>query len=281
MITNAGLTPLAYDVRDYSLAGVFGQIPLVEVPSTDFVVAQPLTIKDQGDTDYCSAYAVTSVSEDQEGTLLSPLYQFFKTKQISGNPEEWGADLRSACKVIVKYGSIPMSLVQNAPRLSREEVLDPKFWPQSIDEMAAPYKKSVFLDVSGRYDTFDNIRAALWQHKDEKRSIVVGAKWRMSWVDAPHGVIPSTYEDEGFGHAFKLFGQKVIDGKLYLMAQLSNGTSIGDGGIFYFPRDVVNKELKLYGQYMFKDLEKETVESLQTVPWYTTLINLIRNLLHV
>lgn len=110
-------------------------------------------------------------------------------------------------------------------------------------------------------DTFDKIRATLWQNRGEERSVLAGCTWRQEWTRAPGGLIPRSYGNGGFGHAFKIFGWKKIDGETYLVAQLSNGSEIGDGGIFYFPRSVVNKEFT-YGLFTFKDMPREEAEYL-------------------
>ena len=103
-------------------------------------------------------------------------------------------------------------------------------------------------------DIFDKIRSTLWKNRHEKRSIVTGCTWRPGWIGAKDGIIPKDYPDRGFGHAFKIFGQKKINGEIYLMAQLSNGKGVGDQGIFYFSREVVNREFR-YGTFMFKDMD--------------------------
>ena len=283
-ITNEGLKELPDDGRDFPLGGVFGDIDISEVPNETFVVAQPRVIKDQGDSDLCSAYAVTSVSEDQEDFTLLPEYQFYSTKRITGNLEEWGADLRSACKSAVRYGSI-LSATSDMGGKPRAFVLDSANWPKNIDERAASCKKSTFFAVTGKYDLFDNIRGALWCHKDSKCSIVTGATWKQAWITAENGIIPDVSGD-GFGHAFKIFGQKLIDGELYLMAQLSNGTAVGDNGIFYFSRAVANKELGKYGLFMFKDITKEEAEYYLNkpyhigTPWYKKIWALINSIFY-
>jgi len=254
------LRELPTDKRDFALGAVFPQVPLHEVPEGDFVVANPFSIKNQGETDFCSAYAIAAVSEDQEGTELLPEFQFFKTKELSGDPEEWGADLRVACKSAVKFGSLPFSGFEQIKGRSRAEILNKKYWPNSAEEVALVHKKETFFAVSGRYDTFDNIRVALWQHRAKKCTIVTGALWRQEWLDAPLGIIPKVYQDAGFGHAFKIFGQKMVGGELHLMAQLSQGDNVGDNGIFYFPREVVNKEIGRYGIFMFNDISRENAE---------------------
>ena len=254
------LKPLPRDPRDFNLGAVFPQIDIKDVPITDFMVSQPISIKDQGESDLCSAYAVTSVSEDQEGKELLPQFQFLKTKQISGDVEEWGANLRDACKSAVKFGSLPIDGFENIRGLSRSQIFNPIMWPVGVDQVAEIHKKETYFAVTGKYDVFDNIRVALWQHKDKKCSIVTGTLFRSEWLEALGGVIPSDYGDNGFGHAFKIFGQKNIGGELYLVAQLSQGMGVGDRGLFYFSRKVTNKEIGSYGVFMFKDMSREDAE---------------------
>ena len=259
-ILKNSLHVLREDTRDFNLGAVFKQIDIKDVPDKDFIVAQPLIIKCQPDgDDECSAYAVTSVSEDQEGVELLPQYQFLKTKEISGNTEEWGANLRDACKSAVKFGSLPVRGFEDLKNFSRVRIFKEK-WPSNADAVAELYKKASFFSVTGRYDVFDNIRTALWQNRNEKRSIVTGALFRSEWLEANYGVVPKDYGNDGFGHAFKIFGQAWIAGELHLIAQLSQGERVGNKGIFYFPREVVNKEIGKYGVFMFKDISKEEAQ---------------------
>lgn len=281
-ITNEGLKELRQDSRDFPLGAVFGTTNIKDVPDTDFLVAQPLVMKDQGDTDYCSAFAVTEVSEDQEGVELLPEYQFYSTKRITGDPSAWGADLRDACKSACQYGSVPTVAYKNMQNQPRDFILDEKNWPESADMVARIYKKSSYFTVDGQNDVFDNIRAALFTHKADKCTIVTGALWKRAWIDAPNGIIQDV-DGDGFGHAFKLYGQQTMNGELCIVAQLSNGTAIGNGGIFYFNRAVVNKNLGQYGLFMFKDIAPEValgyINSPYTVntPFYVKLIDLISN----
>lgn len=262
-----GLQPLPKDKRDFPLGGVYGTIDIKEVPMTDFVVCEPLCIKDQGDTDYCSAYAVTAVSEDQEGIEFLPEYQFMKTKLISGRPNDWGADLRSACKSAVKFGSLPLKGYASYKDFPREYIVNPQNWSALADQVAQYHRKETYFAVNGKHDTFDNIRAALWQHRNERSTVVTGALWRGEWSSAIMGIIPSLELAGGFGHAFKIYGQKVIDKELYLVAQLSNGETSGDKGRFYINRIIANRELGQFGIFMFKDISKEQAEYYLNKPY--------------
>ncbi len=261
-IIRSGLTPLRKDKRDFKLGLAFGFQKLKDVPDTDFVVAEPLEIKDQFENDMCTAYASCAVSEDQEGVPLSPEYTFAKTKQLSGDWKEFGANLRDAAKSHTKFGALEKQVSPfHYPEQDRNFIANWNNWPAEYDQKAKEHQKDSFFSVDGPYDKFDNIRAALWKFKDERRSQIVGAVWRASWM-TKDGVVPTSYEKDGTPHAFKIFGQKTINGKLYLVAQLSNGTTIGDRGIFYVPREVANREFT-YGNFMFKDIDPEQVKTLQ------------------
>ena len=255
-----GLRPLEEDDRDYSHSVVFGALPKYELPDKDFVVSTPLGIKDQADLDFCAAYAACAVSEDQEGVLLNPEYLFMKSKVLSGDPKNWGQDLRKVCQAIVKFGVIEQQYFPylNRPQ-ERDFYVDPKNWSDELYSLSYEHRKNSFFKVDGPYDTFDNFRGTLWQNRKESRSILTGALWRGSWTKMPGGIIKAgsyEHDEKGFGHAFKIFGQATIDGVMYLVAQLSNGIDIGDNGLFYFDRETVNSEFK-FGAFTFKDMGKD------------------------
>lgn len=251
-----GLRKLPLDKRDLSLGGLFGYQKLTDVPDTDFIVAQPFKMKDQGDLDFCTGYTVSEVSEDQEMVEFSPHFQYAASSKIRGDWKAWGMDLRIAFKSAVDYGSLDVNDVPKSfLTQTRDFLANWENWPTTCFDLAVQYKKESFFKVDGEHDTFDNIRAAMWKFRDDKRTIGVGATWRQSWINAWGGVIPLTYEEGGFGHAFKIFGQKVIAGELHLCAQLSNGP-IGDNGIYYFKRETVNREFGDFGCFMFQDIGK-------------------------
>lgn len=258
MIIKEGLRELPPDGRDFTLGGVFGDGSLVDVPDGDFFVGVPLGIKDQKDSDYCTAFAACAVSEDQEKVKLSPYYNFAKTKQIMGDKDSWGADLRSACKSFVKYGSVkddedPWYVKKNP--FDRELVADWTKWPPIYDELAAKHKKKSYFKVQGPTgNMFNDIRIALWKHRKDRASVLVGLKWRHHWSNLAGGIIDEVGEGSYTPHAFKIFGQKEINGKIYLIAQLSNGTENGDKGFFYLAEEVVS-ETAPYGAFMFKDID--------------------------
>ena len=100
-----------YDPRNFSYHkyGNLGAFDLSILPKEVYIISVEEAknrVKNQGSSDMCLAFASTSVSEIQEGVILSPEYQFAKIKQIIGNIESWGADLSNGAKSFTKFGSI-------------------------------------------------------------------------------------------------------------------------------------------------------------------------------
>lgn len=259
------LWPTPKDDRDLKLGAVVGRALPADMPD-EYSVADPVVIKDQGQTDMCTAYALTAVSEDEEEVALDPFFTFGATKAITGNPTEWGADLRSACKSAVRpkedkriYGFLEVKdlskLTNPATQDDRDRAAD--YGRISRDEMneAVMHAKKTFFTVDdGDGDIFDDMRSAMWMTRAEKRSIFTGCNWRSVWT---HGgpIIETAPSGQTFGHAVKAFGWR---GE-YIKLQLSNGKSIGDNGIFWISRLALNQSFT-FGAYTFLDMPREDAE---------------------
>lgn len=258
---SGGLLETPDDPRDFPLGGIQDN-KISDVPLEDFMVSDKLFIKDQGGSDFCTGYALAAVSEDQEGVELDPAFLFAMIKREMGNIA-WGGDLRTGCKVAQKVGAIEVG--QNPDdfgRKSRDFVANWNNWKLDLLlPLASKRLKKSYFKVGGQYDTFDNLRVALWSNKEAKRSIYTGCTWRPGWMGAKGGVIPSRVVVGGVGHAFKVCGQKIIKGVPHLVVQNSYNTDTGDGGLFYFPREVVNREFN-FGAYMFIDMDPEEARGI-------------------
>lgn len=281
---NSGLKPLVKDKRDFNLQRTFGSI--ASAPNYDFSIGDPLSLKQQFDSDFCAAFGIAAASEYQEGVELSPEFQFALIKKITGDPEAWGADLRTACKSAVKYGSLEKTLAPyTLVNKDRNFLANLDNWLELKDdklEEARKHAKKSFFSVSEGVDIFHNIRTALWQNIAQKRAIITGMVWRYSWFNNT-GLISAKYEEEGTPHAFIFTGQKIINGEPHLVAQLSSGRQTGDNGFFYFPKEVVNKEAT-FGNFMFVDMPPEIAKFLNDWKlsikwnWLAKIVVYIKNL---
>lgn len=249
-VNGGGINKPKWDPRRFSHKKAFGSINLDEVPD-DFSLGEPLDIKNQLNSDMCSAFSSDGLSEYQEGVVLAPEYTFYKTKLISGNWKDWGADPDDVCKSHTRYGALekkdcPFSLENNG----RDFVANPMNWDSSLDQKALTHRKGSYFEVDGQGNLFDSIRDALYtsnliyqktKNPSDLQPVWVGANWQPEWTYAPMGIVPTVAGNGGSGHAFYFVGTKSIAGKVYLIAINSYGSSFGDGGKWYFPEEAVNR----------------------------------------
>jgi hypothetical protein len=242
-----GLKPLPKDSRDFVLGAAYILPPLSELPE-EFSLGH-LTIKNQGDSDMCTAYATCGASEIQEGVALLPEYSFALSKELSGDPQEWGQDLRVACKAHTKVGAVEESEreeLQLHPIRSEREI---KCYPVALRDKAIQHRKKSYFKVEGPYDAFDDIRATIWKFRMENRAVPLGILWNYN----PASPIITTPTTEGTGHAMYATGW-TKDG---LEVVNSMGEFVGDQGVFYISREVINRWVPEYGAFMFSDLTPE------------------------
>jgi len=257
--TEYGLRELKLDPRDFKYEHIFGSVSLEDIPD-NFIVANPIGIKDQSDSDMCVAFATCAVSEDQENVPLEPKWFFSQIKKLQGNWKKWGADLRDGAKTAVNVGFIEEN---DAPfdikYKDRDFTANWNNWPEDLNEKALAHRKQSFFSVACNFDSF---RSVLWQNRDEKKTVLTGTLWESDWNNLKDGIIPekSTGSEET-PHAIKIFGQKKIGDKLYLVAQLSNGANFGDNGLFYFPEEIINSKFS-YGAFIFKDLDPANMKKV-------------------
>lgn len=251
-----GLKPTPPDERDFKLGALYNLPKLSELPA-NFLVGNP-TIANQRSSDFCAAAATSTVSELQEGMPLSFEWLFAVAKMLEGNPDSFGVDLRTICKVHTKYGAIerrdaPFSVNDKSPDFLRRI----ENWPEELFAKALKHRKQSFVKVTGPYDHFDNIRATLWHFRTEKRGVVSGFLW--SWSNSQE--MMTQFANTGQGHAVAKLGWKTIAGVPYLIIQNSYGRSAGDEGRHYFSREVINHFVEMYGAYMFVDLSPNDIQN--------------------
>lgn len=243
-----GLRLTPKDDRDFKTGSLTKLPPLSELPK-EFKL-KTLGVKNQGDTDYCSAFATTLVSESQEGVELSPEWHFAKSKELSGDKDEWGQDLRTALKVSVKYGDLmqkdaPFSLKDKPDEFLR----DIKNWNIPLSLVIGQRKKS-YIKVEGQYDSYDDIRATLYKFKTP---VLIGVEW--SWSISDY-ILQG--HNGGFGHAITVIGWNDKG----LILQNSAGVEAGQNGEHILPREETNYFVERYGAYTFIDLSPEEVKEL-------------------
>lgn len=148
-------------------------------------------------------------------------------------------------------GSVPAAL---SPFTLMEKgvafIADWRNWPSELFSKAAVYRTSLIpYYVDGPYDTFDNIRSALYQAFLANETGVVKAfgwwygSWNLQANNPRHkGILelPEVSETPVSRHRYTFIDWQDIGGKTYLVAILTQGTGFGDGGACYMDRNTVN-----------------------------------------
>ena len=249
------------------------------------------TILDQNGWNECTGYMKAGIDESQYGVVFSPAWNYAKEGAEDPPPTANGYSMRDPFQVGCDYGAVPI----NSPGVLLEAsqgfdfTLDPKNWPADLDVEAQPYAHPGYAAVSGPYDNFDSMRSAMWNEQSKKRAIGFGVMWYNEWTDAPGGVIPETYSSKDGLHAVKMAGWSTTkrDGsfinpttkELYQVWQNTWNTDVGDGGLFYASRTVVNRELDpvSLGIYIYTD---QPLQNPKTVSALQNLLNALVALFH-
>lgn len=244
-----GLKPLPFDERDFPMGAIVDLPKLEDLPES-FEFPKNFVL-DQGNTDYCTAFATDLASSYQEGIEPCPEWGFAASKYLSGDKDEWGQDLRSACKRHVKLGMLPKIYSPYSLKTHTDDFLrDYDNWPDLTSKTLFHAKKT-FFKVSGPYSSYDNIRATMIKLKIAP---FIGLLWSWSLSDTELKDI----KDNGFGHAVCVVGYNSKG----LIIQNSAGESAGDGGRHTVSKEVINHFVEKYGAFAFLDLSPEEAKQM-------------------
>ena len=261
-INKTGLLETKPDGRDFKLGKIIKWIDLKDLPEN--FELEPISIKNQGDTDFCTAFATCGMSEIQEEVELNPYWSFAAGKEISGNPEKWGQDIRTALKAHLEpYGAVEEKEIdywrKNDFKGETNILRYIENYPKEMLEKAKEHRKQSFFKVEGyprEWTPSDAIRSAMYLFRDKKRAVGIGVKWNYKLSDT----FITEPSDDGFGHMMYIRGWK----KHMFIVQNSYGKEAGENGTHYFSEEVINKTVKKYGAYLFVD---EDPEEMKKVCW--------------
>ena len=249
-----GLRLLPKDERDFQLGNIVKLPKLEDLPESYLV--ETLGVNKQDSSDFCAAFATCTASETQEGIELEPTYTFALSKELSGDPDDWGQDLRTMCKSHTKIGAIEKKdSPYNLSNKDTDFLRRIENWPPELKNKAAIHRKQSYFKITGPYSHFDNIRASLFYYKTP---IVIGVIWSWPLED----VFMEDFKEEGFGHAVTVCGWIKVEEKTYLIIQNSYGASVGRQGFHYFSRKIIDAMIDKFGAFCFIDLPRETAETM-------------------
>lgn len=263
-----------------SIMSLTDELPLPPMTSFAVVDFNTTQIFNDGEEDTTCASAVASALGDIDGEVTDPHYIFAAGRHIANlQSVHLGMELRHACQAVLRFGGLALSLAPLPLSAPRRAFADWATWEKlpnfgSIRKSAFSHRKHAYFQVSGPHDNvFDNLRAALWRFREQRKCIVTTMKWRTQWLDSKDGMIPTEKLTGGFDTALKVVGQVVIDGVVRLILQPNFGTSVGNKGFFYAARTTVNRGAK-YGAYMFIDTRsvKENSGAAMAAPRFLSLL---------
>ena len=250
-----------HDPRNFSYYkyGNLGAFDLNLLPK-EGIGKQPTAIKDQKQLDFCSSFAAAAVREDTEGIQLNPLMTWAYAAYLRGNYKNWGMDLETMRKATCKFVFIEEKDSPYNSDSDRNTVAQIENYPKELFNKAAQHKAQSGFWIGYSSNFFDAIRIALWQNKNNNLSVLTGCDFKFSWLQKQGGIINDYDKNEqGFAHAIKVYDWKQINGEDYLIAQLSNG-NIGDNGLMYFNRKVINSPLFRFDGLMFIDEDPNKIK---------------------
>lgn len=251
-----GLKEKKIDERDYKL-GAMWDLPRLEDLPREFIVGLPPVLDQGSGTDLCAAAAAHSAAFLHEKTPMAWKWLFAVGKWKEGDVDSFGLELRTAAKVLCKYGipnesDIPEDFKDKSPEFLRRI----ENWPEELFDKAIKNRQGSFFDVTGPYDAYDNLKATIFKFASEENAVIFGVKWGWS-IDQ---LIMDSVPEYGSGHALTHIGWREKDGIEYLYIQNSYGEDAGENGRHYFSREVINANIAKYGAIMFHDMTAEDAE---------------------
>jgi hypothetical protein len=223
------------------------------------VVSFPDTLKrginpslDQYDTEFCTAFGEATSNGYEYGQQFSGEWQAQAEGKYLGSPIVNGADPYTSIEATSIYGSLhsvfsPFLL----PLMSPEFIADYHNWDQSLESIAKTYcTRLIPYYIDGPYDTFDNIRNALYQAflANEKGVVKAFGFWYQSWNQQAAnlslgGILqcPPINEQAISRHRYTIIDWKTVNGTPHLVCAMTQGSDFGDHGIVYMDRATINQ----------------------------------------
>jgi hypothetical protein len=204
---------------------------------------------DQQDTEFCTAFGEAVSQGYEQGVPMSGEWQTAKESEFVGYPILAGADPVPSMMATSINGSLPRAFAPYSLQgRTPEYIANWQNWSVALDKLARDYMPGVPFYVDGPYDVFDNVRNALWKSykANEKGVVKAFGFWYDSWnkqamTPAAKGVVELPTDEPISRHRYNFIDWTTSNGKLYLVAALTQGTTYGDKGFLYMDRGTVNK----------------------------------------
>ena len=239
MERNFGLVRTKKSRHDYDhrKSKKFGVLVL---PQTYILESQ---ILDQNGYPRCTGYSGVAVKASVFGREFDPEAFYRAEGVIAGKVSEQGYDLRILMETGIKYGALPLT-----------------------GELAGGFKDRGYFKITGS-DLFEAVRQSIYAEREKHDTAVAGVMWYNEWSTAPTGIVQEGYKSQLGLHAVKIAGFCTLNEISYIVIQNSFGTSVGNRGLFYFNKEIFNREFR-EGIYIWSDTENldiKTISILQDI----------------
>lgn len=255
--------PQTHQVHLLSRSGISTQF--LSASSFSVVNFNDVVVDRLDEEEITCALTVASAMEDIDNVPIDPYLIFAIGRHVRHQaPRTIGMELQGACEAVHLVGCLPQS---EAPFKRRAGDRPPRRFYANWEDWYrlgdvkhylhcafARRRVSVFAVDGPHGNMFDNIRAALWALRHQKRSAVAAMKFSPSWLVEKSGVISETSSAAGgFYTTVKIIGQTTINNSLFLILQGNFGPNAGQKGFFYVPKSVFNRHY-VHNAYIFVDL---------------------------
>ena len=283
-----GSKPWRWDPRErnFSHDRYFGSPDPSQLPKDGLHRPRRL-VENQGATLRCGAYSVAVSNGYLRNTRFHPDWQAIAIGRKQGRPVDgYGSEPRACMNSLRDDGSLPWDASSfHLETHGVEQTAYEPYYPVDARTNAQDNRITAYLGVDEPYDTFDDIRWALFKayHPSTGTGAVVHAfgRWFDEWTDPRKGIIPTSYTRFAGWHAYLFIDWTVIDGVEYLVAQNSYGTDVGDRGFLYFPREVINREFSIWGAALKIPTGALTKEQIELAKQETTAGRIQRMILEI
>lgn len=238
--------------------GAAMQFPAVSTLPKTFELHIPNDWKRTQLHDTCASETFGNLLSHINQTKIDALYAWILARVNNGyGVDDWGVDLKSIAVATVKGGAPLFEVSEYHSDGDRATFADITKWDlKSMQPMAIVNKAGTAVEVTtiNGADYFDSIKMTL--HKLQA-PIAIGVRW--NWPNDKKNI--EGIQATGFGHAMLCVGWEYDDFMNERLVVLNSwGPTVGDAGYFYFPRDVINHDIAIFGAWTLID---ETVEKVR------------------
>jgi hypothetical protein len=206
------------------------------------------------DGNKCSAFFSVSARASMKGGTYDPQWQWQQELQFEG------------------VSSAPDGVSFKTPFAVGCEMGFYDVLKKIATDKAAAY---FFVHPQRGQDWFDAIKGAI---NEVQGPLGVALDWYTDW-DVIGGMVPHSAQHYLGGHLTKIAGWKTINGTDVLVIQNSWGPDMGDNGLFYFDRYMVNAYFGKYGVAYWGDSANTQIQKLGLLQaLYQNLLALIASL---